>query len=188
VGAINLWGLGMRILNLIETMELKTDAGNFAIRRCGASQYRKCGFDKQHYRHAALSKSAQCYLVSEQDNPAVFVALLPNPCRGKRNVWRISRFAILPEYQGKGLALSVLNFFGEQVKRHDCQLTISTGDAMFAASLLKSKTWTMSVFKRETANCPYPLYSFCYGEYQKPDYTKPVKKRKTLDEILNGTR
>ena len=178
----------MRVLNLVETSGLQTDAGFFVIKRCGVSQYRKMGFDKEHYRHSPISPSAQCYLVAERDKSAVFVALLPNPCRGKRNVWRVSRFVILPEYQGKGLALAVLNFFGERVKGFDCQLTISTGDALFAATLLKSTTWTMSVFKRETKNCPYPLFSFCYGAYQKPSYVKLVKKNKTIDEVLNGTR
>ena len=72
-------------------------------------------FAPYHYLSASLNKSARCFCAYWDNEPVAFIAILPQPSGAFKNGWRVSRLVVLPDYQGLGIGIVMLNYFGSLV-------------------------------------------------------------------------
>lgn len=61
-----------------------------------------------------------------------------------KNLKRISRIVILPDYQGVGIGTQVVDFFGEYYKQLGYKLSIVTSAKNMIFSLKNDSKWRMS--------------------------------------------
>ena len=70
-------------------------------------------FAPHHYLSGKLSVAARCYVATWQGRPVTFCALLP--VIGQRGYWRFSRIVTLPDYQGIGLGMRVVETIADML-------------------------------------------------------------------------
>jgi GNAT superfamily N-acetyltransferase len=63
-------------------------------------------FARHHYLSGSLSSRARCFLALWEGVPVAFCATLA--LIGRKNRWRVSRIVTLPDYQGIGIGMAVL--------------------------------------------------------------------------------
>ena len=79
-------------------------------------------FRRHHYLSGNLHRSAQCYIGTIDNRPAVFTAVLPFP-HPLRSGWREHRTVCLPDFQGIGI--------GAAMSRIYCKPICRNGKALF---------------------------------------------------------
>lgn len=99
-------------------------------------------FRKHHYLDHNLNKSARCYCAFIHEEPVAFCAVLSFPHR-KTPSWRISRIVVLPDYQGIGIGVKLMNFLGGVYQHTDKPFTIVMTHPGLVRSCLNSKDWYM---------------------------------------------
>ena len=68
-------------------------------------------FRQYHYLNGSLGAGVRCYTAAYQGKPVAFIAVA---CvRMKARNYRVSRLAVLPDYQGIGVGKRLLNFIAE---------------------------------------------------------------------------
>lgn len=70
-----------------------------------------------HYLTAELNRSARCFVLFVEDEPAAFAAVLHRPHARSTNVKGLSRLVTLPDWQGLGLAFVLSDALGAAYKR-----------------------------------------------------------------------
>lgn len=102
-------------------------------------------FAPYHYMSADLHKAAQCYAAFMDDRPVAFAGLLPRPVsRGKSRgtaVWGVSRVVTLPDYQGLGLAFTLLDAIAGHYTANDRPVNMYPAHPALIASFSRSKNW-----------------------------------------------
>jgi len=63
-------------------------------------------FARHHYLSGSLSNAARCFLALWEGVPVAFCATVS--LIGRKNRWRVSRIVTLPDYQGIGIGMAVL--------------------------------------------------------------------------------
>lgn len=128
-------------------------------------------FKQHHYMSEDLNKSAICYVVTWNDKPVSFVAILPFPGVGDAKTRRISRIVTLPDFQGLGIGKKIVDYFSSLYYKIDSQMYIRTINPALGISLSKDENWmaTMSNMKANFCNdtsgrklLNRPSYSFKY--------------------------
>lgn len=118
-----------------------------------------------------LNKSAICYVITWNDKPVSFVAILPFPGVGDAKTRRISRIVTLPDFQGLGIGKKIVDYFSSLYYKIDSQMYIRTINPALGISLSKDENWmaTMSNMKANFCNdtsgrklLNRPSYSFKY--------------------------
>lgn len=97
-------------------------------------------FKKYHYMTADMAKTARCYIGFYEDNPIVFIGILP--AMGIKNAYRVSRLVVMPDYQGIGVGIRFLNFIAEIYKANRKRMMITTALPGLYHSLIKNN-WRM---------------------------------------------
>lgn len=109
-------------------------------------------FAKHHYLDAAAIPGAKCYVGHVAGRPACFAAV--RPAVGHAGIRRISRIVTLPDFQGVGIGMAMLQGVAEitlenpQVKR----VTITTGHPAMMRGLDRSKRWRLNRFLPHGSN------------------------------------
>lgn len=85
-------------------------------------------FKQHHYLTQELNLAAKCYLVCWNDKPICFIGILPMPSGYIENAFRVSRLVVLPDFQGLGIGLKVLNYIGSLYKSDNKKLYIKTAN------------------------------------------------------------
>lgn len=100
-------------------------------------------FAKHHYLTNDMNKSCKCLLFLWNNEPIGFVGLLNSPRKGYPNGYSISRIVILPQFQGLGLSMKILNFCGGILKSkgEDYFLYIKTIHEKMGGALERSPNW-----------------------------------------------
>ncbi len=101
-------------------------------------------FSRHHYLDHNLNRSAQCYLASINNIPAVFVAILPLPHPHLKHAYRVSRIVTMPDFQGIGIGTTVLNEIASGYKSQNKTIYITTSHPSMIRSLNKNKNWHMN--------------------------------------------
>lgn len=91
-------------------------------------------FAKHHYLDHKHNSSARVYLGYLNDNLAGFISIMPQVGKGMKDNWRVHRLVVLPDYQGVGLGLKMLNDIAEIYKVEGLTMRIVTS----APSLLRA--------------------------------------------------
>jgi ABC-type iron transport system FetAB ATPase subunit len=109
----------------------------FQIFRCRYETWRI--FKQHHYLTQDLSKSAKCFCVTWNDKPTAFIAILPLPSGTLQNAFRVSRLVVLPDYQGLGFGIKLLNYVGSLYKTIGKKLYIKTSNPSLFMGMSRNK-------------------------------------------------
>lgn len=112
----------------------------FSVFRCRYETWRI--FKHHHYLTQELNKAAKCFCLTWNDKPTAFIAILPLPSGTIQNAFRVSRLVVLPDYQGLGFGIKLLNYFGSLYKNIGKTLYIKTSNpSLFMGMQRNEKNW-----------------------------------------------
>lgn len=100
-------------------------------------------FRKYHYLNHELGKQSECYVAYINNKPVVFMAIIHFPHPIIKNLKKIHRLVVLPDYQGIGLGKIVMNYVGEILKKENLKLGITTSQPSLNYSLKFDKKWKL---------------------------------------------
>lgn len=94
-----------------------------------------------HYLSHTLHNAAKCYELFHDNTPVAFAAIMHHPHPRVRDIRRVHRLVVRPEYQGLGIANRMITTLAEIEKTKGYRLHIGTTHPAFAKSLAASKNW-----------------------------------------------
>lgn len=103
-------------------------------------------FAPYHYLTRELHRSAQCFALCVGGRPVAFAGLLSSA--GHVGVWRVSRIVTLPDWQGIGVGMALMNTLGAAFSATGKRLRISTRAVGFVRALDRSATWALDTARR----------------------------------------
>ncbi|MEM1213842.1 MAG: GNAT family N-acetyltransferase [Planctomycetota bacterium] len=109
-------------------------------------------FEPHHYLSANLHRAARVYLATWRAEPIAFCATLPQP--GKFTGYRrCHRLVVLPDYQGMGIGLKLLDAVAALELAADSpprcrRFSITTSHPALMRALHRRPTWTMTTLDR----------------------------------------
>jgi GNAT superfamily N-acetyltransferase len=108
-------------------------------------------FARHHYLSGSISTAARCYLALWQGVPVAFCATVT--LIGQRNRWRISRIVVLPDYQGVGIGMRVLEAVAQLHKDEGHRVNATGSHPAVIAHWRRSPLWrTIAVKKTGSAS------------------------------------
>lgn len=100
-------------------------------------------FSPFHYLTADLHRSAQCFVAFVDGVAASFAAVLHRPHPRVDDIKGVSRLVTLPDYQGLGLALSLVDHLGAAYKTLGSRLRTYPAHPSLVRSFDRSSAWAM---------------------------------------------
>lgn len=100
-------------------------------------------FAKYHYLSYSFNNAARAFVCYANGNVAAFIAIIHFPHPIVKNVKRVHRFVVLPDYQGVGIGNAVINSIGRYFNEQGNVLHITTSNAAMIASLIKDRKWVL---------------------------------------------
>lgn len=108
-------------------------------------------FARHHYLSGTLAPTARCYLALWQKVPVSFCATVS--LIGHKGRWRISRLVTLPDYQGIGIGMSVLEAVAELHREEGHRVNVTASHPALIAHCRHSPRWrAVGVKKTGSAN------------------------------------
>jgi ABC-type thiamine transport system ATPase subunit len=102
-------------------------------------------FAAHHYLSADLNRVSKCFLGLVDGDVAAFAALLPSPHPIAKNIWRVHRVVVRPDYQGLGLgAHAFTGALGRVCRAVGKRMTITTSHPALVRAWAKSSEWKMT--------------------------------------------
>lgn len=106
-------------------------------------------FAKHHYLSHSHNNAANVFIATVNDEIAGFISILHLPNKDPR-IKKVHRLVILPDYQGAGIGLKLLNEVGKIYKHEKWRYTISTSAPSLIYALKKSIKWNCHHYGRTT--------------------------------------
>jgi GNAT superfamily N-acetyltransferase len=103
-------------------------------------------FAPHHYLSGELSVAARCYVALWQGRPVTFCALLP--VIGQRGYWRFSRIVTLPDYQGIGLGMRVVESIADLYRQERLRIGITASHPAVVAHCRRSTHWRTAALRK----------------------------------------
>ena len=104
-------------------------------------------FAKHHYLSHSHNNAANVFIATVNDEIAGFISVLPQPGKIAKNR-RVHRLVILPDYQGAGIGIRLLEEVGLEYKKNEYRFTINTTAPSLIYALKKSHKWNCHHFGR----------------------------------------
>lgn len=102
-------------------------------------------FKKHHYLTDELNKASKNFITLYNNKPICFVGILPMPSGTIKNAFRVSRIVVLPDFQGLGVGIKILNLFGSMYKKNKQNLYIKTSNpSLFIGMKRNQEHWMLS--------------------------------------------
>ncbi|MGA2031682.1 MAG: hypothetical protein ABSG68_05460 [Thermoguttaceae bacterium] len=108
-----------------------------AIFRCRRSAWTL--FARHHYLSGALSSGARCFLALWKGSPVTFCATVA--LIGRKNRWRVSRVVTLPDYQGIGIGMAVVEAIGQLHLSEGSRLNVTASHPSLLSHCRRSPRW-----------------------------------------------
>ena len=108
-------------------------------------------FAKHHYLSHSHNNAASVYVAIVNDQIAGFLSVLHLPHPKVKNLKKVHRLVILPDYQGAGFGIKFLNEVGKKYKSKDFRFNIMTSAPSLIYALKKLNNWVCSRYGRKTA-------------------------------------
>jgi ABC-type molybdenum transport system ATPase subunit/photorepair protein PhrA/predicted acetyltransferase len=109
-------------------------------------------FAKHHYLSHTHNNAANVFIATVNDEVAGFLSVLHLPHPKAKNIKKVHRLVILPDYQGAGIGIKFLNEIGYLYKKEKKRYTIVTSAPSLINALKKSKEWNCKHFGRMKAD------------------------------------
>jgi ABC-type lipoprotein export system ATPase subunit len=107
-------------------------------------------FKQHHYLSEELNLAAKCFVVTFNDKPCAFIAILPMPSGTIQNAYRISRLVVLPDFQGLSIGIKILNYFGSLYLTDNKKLYIKTSNpSLFKGMEYNKKHWKLILEQKD---------------------------------------
>lgn len=107
-------------------------------------------FAKHHYLSHSHNNAASVYIAVINNQIAGFLSVLHFPHAKAKNIKKVHRLVILPDYQGAGFGIKFLNEIGKQYKQKTYRFTIVTSAPSLINALKKSSIWICKHYGRVT--------------------------------------
>ena len=98
-------------------------------------------FAKHHYLSHSHNNAANVFIATVNDEIAGFISILHFPHPKAKNLKKVHRLVILPDYQGAGIGIILLNEIGKYYKQQKYRYTIVTSAPSLINALKKSNQW-----------------------------------------------
>lgn len=120
----------------------------FKIYETSEKQYYWQMFNKYHYLSHSHNNAAKVFIATMNDNICAFCSVLHLPHPIAKNIKKIHRLVVLPDYQGIGLGVIFLNEIAKIIINDGNRCTITTSAPSLINSLKINKTWNCTHFGR----------------------------------------
>jgi len=98
-------------------------------------------FAKHHYLSHSHNNAANVFIAIVNNQIAGFLSVLHFPHPKAKNIKKVHRLVILPDYQGAGIGIRFLNEIGYFYKKQKYRYTIVTSAPSLINALKKSNNW-----------------------------------------------
>lgn len=99
-------------------------------------------FGKYHYMNNTLHRSAQCYCVVVDDHPVAIAGMIYQPHTGNGStIWSCSRLVTLPDWQGLGIAMQLIDWVGEYYAARGERVHTHPAHSSLIGSFARSPRW-----------------------------------------------
>ena len=105
-------------------------------------------FAKHHYLSHNHNNAANVFIATINNEIAGFLSVLHLPHPVAKNIKKVHRLVILPDYQGAGFGIKFLNEIGKLYKKDKWRFTISTSAPSLINALKKSNNWNCHHYGR----------------------------------------
>lgn len=105
-------------------------------------------FRKYHYLNMNINNSSKQYIGYINNEPVAFCAVLHFPHPRIKNMKKVTRLVVLPDYQGIGIGNRLLNYIAEYYVNKKYRFTIVTSTPALINSFRKSNNWMLKRFGR----------------------------------------
>lgn len=105
-------------------------------------------FAKHHYLSHTHNNSANVFVALINNELAGFISILHFPHPKAKNIKKVHRLVILPDYQGAGFGIKFLNEIGKLYKLEKQRFTIVTSAPSLIFALKKNEIWYCKQFGR----------------------------------------
>jgi ABC-type lipoprotein export system ATPase subunit len=112
------------------------------IRKAEQSEWKL--FKDFHYLSSTHNISAHKYICEIAGEPVAWCSVLHFPHPKAKNLKRIHRLVVRPDYQGIGVGINFLNLISKMYIDQGFRVSITTGALSLINGLSKSKNWAMS--------------------------------------------
>jgi ABC-type lipoprotein export system ATPase subunit/GNAT superfamily N-acetyltransferase len=109
-------------------------------------------FAKHHYLSHSHNNAANVFIATVNDEVAGFLSVLHFPHPKAKNIKKVHRLVILPDYQGAGIGLRLLNEIGSIYKKQKDRFTIVTSSPSLINALKKTNIWICKHYGRFKAH------------------------------------
>jgi ABC-type polar amino acid transport system ATPase subunit/GNAT superfamily N-acetyltransferase len=105
-------------------------------------------FAKHHYLSHTHNNAANVFIAAINDEIAGFLSVLHFPHPNAKNIKKVHRLVVLPDYQGVGFGIKFLNEIGNIYKKEKWRFNIVTSSPSLIYALKRSKDWATTRFSR----------------------------------------
>lgn len=109
-------------------------------------------FAKHHYLSHSHNNAASVFIGFVNNQIAAFISVLHFPHPKAKNIKKVHRLVVLPDFQGAGIGVLLLNKIGEIYKQQKQRYTIVTSAPSLISALRKSDVWALSSYGRKSAH------------------------------------
>lgn len=100
-------------------------------------------FSKYHYLDHKINPAAHTFVALLNGKVVGFCAVLHFPHPKVRNLKKIHRIVVLPDYQGIGISRFILDFLGEYYANLGFTLGLTSSSTPMLQALTKSPKWSL---------------------------------------------
>jgi GNAT superfamily N-acetyltransferase len=108
-------------------------------------------FAKYHYLSHSHNNAARVFLAFVNGQLAGFLSVLHFPHPKAKNIKKIHRLVILPDYQGASFGLKFLNAIAAHLKAQKQRVTITTSSPSLVFGLKMQSVWKCKGYGRKKA-------------------------------------
>lgn len=112
-------------------------------------------FAKHHYLSHTHNNAAKVFIATINDEIAGFLSVLHFPHPKVKNLKKVHRLVILPDYQGAGFGIKFLNEIGKIYKKQKQRYNIVTSAPSLIFALKKSTEWITTRYGRTSSQSKY---------------------------------
>lgn len=101
-------------------------------------------FRKYHYLNYEIHRSTRQFIGFYDNQPIAFCGVLPFPHPKIKNIKRCTRLVVLPDYQGLGIGIKLLEFVANYFYQQKMRFRITTSTPAIINSFRTTKNWILS--------------------------------------------
>ena len=105
-------------------------------------------FAKHHYLNHTHNNAANVYVAFVNEQLAGFISVMVQPHPTAKRIRRVHRLVILPDYQGAGIGLRLLNYIGKKYLNNKYRYRIRTSAPSLVYALKKDPKWICTDYGR----------------------------------------